>query len=165
MATQKLTDVVQQVTDKIKIDTLSASFVFPKTSSLSDDTPIITMELQTLDFQAIKDFVTSHPEAIALSVRDDLILILQVMQQVKDELLLDKFDCIQIYRGGLDILRITITSNKNGRSAIVEMNDYRRRLAQAIVAPWDKYPYTTGIFVSILSLVLVEGIKYALHKN
>jgi hypothetical protein len=42
----------------------------------------------------------------------------------------DKFDCIQIYRGGLDILRIEMTKNKCGRSAYIEINDYRRRLAQ-----------------------------------
>jgi hypothetical protein len=95
-----------------------------------------------LDFVSIEKCIKEHPEAIALHVREDLLLLLSVMA-VKEELLLDKFDKVRIYRGdnnrwyllltsiAVDILRIQFP-NKCGRSAILEMTEYRRRVVSIL---------------------------------
>jgi hypothetical protein len=44
-----------------------------------------------------------------------------------------RFDRIVIYRGGLDILDLALKGNKGGRSAFVEINDYRRKFACSIL--------------------------------
>ena len=60
-------------------------------------------------------------------------MVLKVMSQVSEELQLTRFDRIVIYRGGLDILDLALKGNKGGRSAFVEINDYRRKFACSIL--------------------------------
>jgi len=40
---------------------------------------------------------------------------------------LERIDMIQVYRGGLGVLRIVLKKNNIGRSAYVEINDYKRK--------------------------------------
>jgi hypothetical protein len=130
----KLGDLVNKVSSSVKYDLLCSSFVFPRTASLQNNEPCISLvvapngDLATLDFGRIKEMVNQHTEAIALSAREDLSLLLAMMDQVNEWLMLDKFDTIQVYRGGLDLLSISIPGNKTSRSAYFEINDYRRRI-------------------------------------
>ena len=57
--------------------------------------------------------------------------LLEVCKLLKDELPLDKFDYIIFWRGGLSVLKVRLTANERGRSAYVEINDYRRRIEEA----------------------------------
>lgn len=66
---------------------------------------------------------------LAVSIREDVLLVLDMLEEMKNELLLERMDMIQLYRGGLDVLRIVLKNNNTGRSAYLEINDYKRRLS------------------------------------
>jgi hypothetical protein len=134
---RKLSDLFSQAAGSVRRDVLCSSFIFPHTYSLSDDEPAISIDVDTLDFDHILQQIKNEPEAIALCVCDDLSLILGVVKEVAEELCLDKFDSIQFYRGGLNVLRIRLNENKCGRSAYLEINNYRRRL-MAVLQPHDR---------------------------
>lgn len=155
---EPLSALIQKVPVKIRKDILASCVVFPKTASLSGDNPLVThvMEPTGLDnYEHLKKFVREHPEFISLSLRDDLLLTLQVLKEIHEELQLDKFDGIQIYRGGLDVLLIVNKGRQSGRTAYVEINDYRRRLHQLLnpeFSPW---------FIAIISAGAVAAAMAA----
>lgn len=154
---EQLASALQSVSRKTRQLILCNSFVFPKTEKLKDDKPCITYDADTLDIPAIKRYINSHPEAIALSVRTDLSLILDVINEVKEELWLSNFDCIQIYRGGIDILRINLKQTEpRGRSAFVEING-SRRLQEALITPWSSAlmsAVVTGLILTAAQVLL-----------
>jgi hypothetical protein len=127
-----------------------------------------------LKWNELRTFVRSHHEAIALSAREDLLMILNVMELVATELMLDKFDQIQIYRGGLDVLRIStgvfllivvgrfsILGNKVGRSVFVEINEYRRRVNTLLTRRRESYgPF---IFGAISGLLVAAVAAYTMR--
>ncbi len=78
----------------------------------------------------IEAAIPSNTELIALSAVADVLCILRVLQEVKDIAHLDQFDSVQIYRGGIDLLRVVNSTRHVGRSVYVELNDFRRRLQQ-----------------------------------
>jgi hypothetical protein len=132
-----LPTLFKQVTNDIKRDLLCSCIVFPKTSSLKEDKPLQVYDWdgkeKGLDIKGFIDRVNNDPEYVAVSARNDLVLVLEVLNDVKEELLLDKMDSIQIYRGGVDLLLIKNKGKDgNGRSAFVEINDYRRRLQSTV---------------------------------
>ena len=47
-------------------------------------------------------------------------MITDLLEELSKELVLHKFDMVQIYKGGLDILRIVNTESQDGRSVYVE---------------------------------------------
>jgi hypothetical protein len=65
-----------------------------------------------LNWEKMKEYIQHHTEAIALGAREDLLLILDIMEEVSEEVMLDKFDHILIFRGGLNLFRIKTGSLK-----------------------------------------------------
>lgn len=124
----KLSELVTQVGASLRRDVLASSVVFPRTESLKDDEPMLELLQDSLDLDAAITYVQNHPEAVAISAREDLVLVLNILKELEEELVLNKFDQIQVYRGGLDLFRIVNKSAKSGRAAYVEINDYRRRI-------------------------------------
>ncbi|MNE55901.1 hypothetical protein D3C80_1507710 [compost metagenome] len=109
---------------------MCSCIVFPITNSLREDKPLKLITVAgKIHWDKIKHEVASDPEFLAVSARQDLQSVLTLLSQVNDELLLDKLDSIQIYRGGIDLLRIVLDGNSVDRSAYIEINDYRRRLS------------------------------------
>jgi len=155
-----LSSLINRVAVEIRRDILCSGVVFPRTSSLREDKPLITIGYKSiLDIEKILDQVRNEPEFIAVSAKNDLVLILEVLKEVKEELLLEKMDSIQIYRGGVDLLLIkNEMSDGLGRSAFIEINDYRRRLQSVIVGKENSY---LTLFLTVVSfLVLIAAIKY-----
>lgn len=124
----KLSELVTQLGANLRRDVLASSVVFPRTESLKDDHPMLELQQDSLDLDAAISYVQSHPEAVAISAREDLVLVLNILKELEEELVLNKFDQIQVYRGGLDLFRIVNKSSTSGRAAFVEVNDYRRRI-------------------------------------
>ena len=160
-----LSSLFKQVGNDTKRDVLCGCVVFPKTSSLKEDKPLQIYDWDgkdSLDFKAFIDKVNKDPEFVAVSARNDLILILDVLNEVKDELLLEKMDSIQIYRGGVDLLAIKNTVNGgNGRSAFVEINDYRRRLRTTLQSKLTHQdPYLIPIVVGTSMTVFVAAALF-----
>jgi hypothetical protein len=122
---------------------------------LTQNAPIfeILQEESGFDVDRITTQVPQHPECIALSVREDLELVLRVMSNITDEIHFLKFDKIQIYRGGLDILSITFKGNNCGRSVYLEINDYRRRLHQLLRPTAERQIHLTALSTAACTIV------------
>jgi hypothetical protein len=106
---QTLSDLFPQIAGSVRQDLLCASFIFPRTESLSWDEPAISIEVETLNFNHIQQRIGNEPEAIVLGVCEDLSLILGVIKEAAGELCLDKFDCIQLCCSDQAVLHICAT--------------------------------------------------------
>ena len=148
----KLGALLQKVTQGAKRDLLASSFQFPRTASLANDTPYWVETVEQLNMGTYEDLrrnLQSNTEMIAIGARDDVDVMLTVLSLVHDELSLSQFDYIQIYLGGVDLLRIVNKSRQtkpSGRSAFVEINEYRRRL-QGIFLERKEPSYVTMLAV------------------
>jgi len=159
---QLLSELIKKVTKDIRKDLLCQSFSFPYKDNFNNDNSVISLELEpyNIDFDKIIEIVREHPEAIALSIREDLILTLKLLEEVKDEIMIHRFDKFVIYRSGLNIFSITFKNNKSNRVIYLEINDYRRRLMNYL-KPKDWTPYvTTLVFVTLTAIM-----NYFLYKN
>jgi len=150
---QYFPDLFNKISVRERRDILCSSFIFPRTESLLDE-PAINLEVETLDFAQILKSIDNDPEAIALCVYKDLRLILGDIQEVAEELCLDKFDSIQFYRNGLNVLRIQLKGNNCGRSVYLEINDYRRYLATPEIG------WTFTVPQIAVGVAIVFGIAY-----
>ena len=99
--------------------------------------------------------VETNPELISLSARDDVKLVLENLAQVSSTLSLEQFDSIQIYRGGVDLLRIRNKSRDCGRSAYVEIHEYRRRRIQHLLSQPTSSRILELSIVGLLAIALV----------
>ena len=146
--------IIKSVGTAVTFDILTSVIVFPRTSSLKNDTPRVIWKMGE-DVKSYEDAMakaTAHPELIAINAAEDTKLVLHALDLVQKELHLDQFDSIQIYRGGIDILRITNNvSHSADRSAYIEINEFRRRLIQSQVHKWYNNPYALIGVSSVLS--------------
>lgn len=152
--------VVAKTTRQMRYDVLCSCIVFPKTENISGDKPIATVHLDNgrLEWDVIKTEVDKHSELIALGARNDLTHICNVLQEVEEVMHLDQFDNIQIYRSGLDLLRIANTKRAVGRSAYLDINEVRRRLTQAMQPPDANYVYLYVAIGVAIGVVLAQII-------
>ncbi len=99
----------------------------------------------TLDWNDIRKKVLTHQEIVVISAREDL----SIQQHV-----LHKFDMIQIYKDGLDILRIVNTESQDGRSVHVGINDYRRNVQRLTVSYEGALIDRSGPFIGVNVIAL-----------
>ncbi|PRP83950.1 galactokinase [Planoprotostelium fungivorum] len=149
-----LADLVHGLSEAAKREILYSTIVFPKTESLQDDKPSVVISQASLDLNAVKSEVETHPELISLSAVQDVSLTLDSLLLIQEELHLEQFDSIQIYRGGVDLLCIKNTTRDVGRSAYVEINDYRRRIRQTLLKRAD-HMQTAMIVLSTVALTYI----------
>lgn len=77
--------------------------------------------------------VAANAELLALNAVDDVLLTLRVLKDIKDDAHLGQFDSIQIYRGGVNLLRVVNRARDVNRSAYIDINTLRRNLRQVIL--------------------------------
>ena len=160
---QNLKDLFSRASNRIRMDTLCSVVVFPRTASLADDTPESIMEVDGyIDYEKLQQNVQTDTNLISLGAREDVILILKVLSEVHDVLHLEQFDSIQIYRGGVDLLRIVNKNRKTGRSVYVEINEYRRRLHQLLYPDQNIIP---SVLIGVVSILCMTLINYYLLKK
>lgn len=157
-STFSLSRMFGQATEAIRKDALISTIVFPKTSSLENDEPQEHLEVDTLDYDYLEKYVEKCPELIALNAVSDITLVLQVLKEIHDIMHIDQFDCVQIYRGGVDLIRIRLKNNTTKRSVYVEINEYRRRL-QHLLYPEKNDNILVSIVVGALAALLVTIIS------
>ena len=155
MSLESLIELSARVPDHIRKDILSSAFVFPQTASLTNNVPLVDIDLSehVFDLDRILMTIQQDVTCVALSIREDLDLVLRDMDSIKEEIPFHKFDTIQVYRGGMAVLSITFTTNHCGRSVCLEINDYRRRLHQLLVPSASKQIITTAICTTLFVLV------------
>lgn len=167
MEFMKLSTLTKQIAAQIKKDILSSVVVFPRTSSLAEDKPRAVIDVEgNIDWDRVKQAVTSHPELIALSAVEDVCLTLDCLKELSGPLYLESFDGIQIHRGGIDLLLIKNTKRNVGRTALLELNDYRRRLQQTLFPQPQQTSYVvTGIVVILASMAGVALWNWLTSSN
>ncbi len=161
MNLQSLQTLFQEASKPLRRDAFASIVVFPRTSLLTEDKPrMVVKSDKKPDYDAILRQVQENPEMIALSAREDLAIILLMLKELHDELFLAQFDSIQIYRGGVDLLRIDLrTANLVDRSAYVEINEYRRRLQQYGRPEANLPVFVAGLVVGFVSILAAKVIQ------
>jgi len=149
---EPLSDLLQHTSKSVRIDVLASCFVFPRTASLEQNNPFTSYDVEKLDLATIRGKVETDAHMVAANIRNDVLLILDAINEIKEDLLLDRMDAIVIYRGGLDVLCINVTSNKSGRSAYIEINDYKRRLMQLAMKPKES-TYAQTLVVGLAGIL------------
>ncbi len=145
-------------------DLLCASFLFPRTESLSRDKPAISIEVETLNFNHLQQRIGSAPEAIVLGMCEDLSLILGLIKEAAGELCLDKFDCIQLCCSGQAMLHIQLKGNKCGQSALrLDMNSYCQYLV-AILQPRAR-DWVFALLLIVATTILVVDALVVHHRG
>ncbi len=96
--------------------------------------------------------MNSNAELISVSARNDIFVTIDTLATLHEKLALYSFDSIQIYRGGIDLLRIVKKDRNVNRSAYIELNDYRRRLMSILSQKSNKGELVL-LALSILGLV------------
>ena len=83
-----------------------------------------------MDLAAVKRAVVSDVELIAVNGVRDVVNVLEALELLREDMHLAQFDYVHVNRGGVVLLRIVNTPpfHGSGRSVVVEVNEYRRRL-------------------------------------
>ena len=144
-----LASLFAKVGDSVRKDLLRDVVVFPKTASLHDDQPITTIEMQgTISWSDVRAFAAINTELIALGACEDVDVTLRALEDVQTELQLDQFDSIRLSRGCVNLLSIINTKRQVGRSANVEIFEYRRRLSQRRQdLDWSSYALAATVVI------------------
>lgn len=157
MSTFSVDKIFSNISDEfvaIRRDILCSAVVFPRTISIQNDTPLKTIAVvDVINWQEVSTSVREDTEFVPVSAKEDLFRIIDLLKEFEDELLLYKMDMIQIYRGGIDLLRISFPNNKSNRSAYVEINDYRR----AIHKERERVQWVYITTVVVISAILSTG--------
>ncbi len=111
-----------------------------KTIELQTDVVLCWVTQEILNLEEVERSVSTEAELIAINGVEDVRAVLRVLILLKDDMHLEQFDTIQIYCGGVDLLRVvnlarsadrgSAGTRPSGRSVYVEVNEYRRRLQQ-----------------------------------
>ena len=155
----KLRELEELVGDE-KSEVLATSVVFPRTSSLQDEKPILLLEQDILNLVEALNSISKNPEIIALAAKSDLELVITVLTQISKELCLDQFDTIHICRSGIPLLRIVNKSRHVDRSVYVEINDYRRSLQERVA---KKTAARHDFMVSLGSVAVITAVLFSVY--
>ncbi len=153
-----LKGIVGMATKRMRNDALCSSVVFPRTDSLKKDDPACTLSYKSITsgiYEQVNKEVEVHPELISLNAVDDVQLVLTTLKEVHETLHLESFDMIQIYRGGVDLLRLVNESRHVNRSAYIEINQYRRSIQQFLHPQHNTQSWLSIIVTAVVSAVSV----------
>jgi len=160
-----LLDLVSKLGDDIALDICASCIVFPRTDNLSKDNPrIVYVVNPDADVNEVKGFAdakaraASEPELVALNANQDVAMALELLGKLQKHFALDKFDYVQVYRGGVDLVRLDYIAKYNsrpcGRSVYFEINEYRRRLISAVLAgrKFTQNPYIVVLLAGVVGI-------------
>lgn len=155
---------LKDAAEEVQYHVLRSSFVFPRTESLKGDKPSWSVSFPAVSPETYVELMhqaKSHPEMISLCAEEDVIGALEILGLVHEKLYLFQFDTIQIYRGGVDLLRIVNESRNCGRSVYLELNEFRRRLAELAVPSLQRRSNLFWMFVfAVLNLLIFTLIPF-----
>ena len=121
--------------DNVAQNILKSLITYPRTESLEKDKPFVNLKIEVPSKEAYQNIIESlkmNVQLKAVDGREDIIYILGHLSFLREELLLDQCDYIQIYKGGMNLLRIQIGENNNGRSAYIEIHSLCLKLMNCL---------------------------------
>jgi hypothetical protein len=142
----------------IKDTAVRAGFVYPRTDSIKDDIPEETFQMKNPDSPNYQELITYCQQSISLKALDgleDILEIVDSLTRIHTQMLFNRVDCIQIWKGGIDLLRINMEGQKTGRSAYIEINSLRLRLMNLLHK--KEYDAASAIFKNNISLSIIIG--------
>ena len=127
------------VSEEMQDTVVKLSIVYTRAASVHEDTPEeeVSLDPETPQWEVLFDQVSTSIALRAIDCSDDLKYILRSIRRVYRSMLLNRVDCIQICKGGIDVLRINLAGNSTGRSAFIEINSLRLRLTDLLSARHD----------------------------
>jgi len=104
----------------------------------------------------------ASPQFTVARVRQELLAVIEVLEQVDEELNLKKMAGFQIYRFPLDLLRVNFKGDEQlDRCAFVEINEYRKHLMQATNPSTSLFQIvdpTTAIILAVIVYSIAQVI-------
>lgn len=186
--TLRLAEVIGQLSAGIRRAMLCASFTYsrPRRSVPPEPASIEIVVRDALSFAHIRAQLANSVEALALSAREDLALIVNLMEAVQDEIPFAEFEAVEVRRAGSLLLRIVMPSRAAtwikppspgdpsivqstgresprgnvGRIACIEINDYLKEILR-FVTPTRTSPFTYAVFAAGIAI----GIGLSVGTN
>lgn len=156
--------LIKKASNQTRKDILRDVIVFPKTEALEENKPVsIFFYDEKPNWESILVNVNYDEELVAINAVNDINILLGILKEIQDDLHLQQFDSIQIYRGGVNIVRV-INRNKNiGRSVYIEINEYRKRLYNYMFPKNKSNNYygiiATSFISALISAFIVNKIQ------
>ena len=116
------------------------------------DPAMSTIELDTFDVALIKEKALKDVNFVSLKMTEDLVLLINMLPFVMDGLLLHKMDELHFHLSGLVVFKVVLTGNNSGRSAVVEVNEFKRRYLLPFALFPSRHPFSL-FFSSVISRV------------
>jgi hypothetical protein len=103
----QMANIIDQyhVASEAEKNIILAAVVYPKTSTSLKDNPRISFE-HGITHKGLPEFLESNLTLRAYSATNDVQQTVELLKKYEAELLASKVDMIQIYKGGIDVLRI-----------------------------------------------------------
>ncbi len=130
-----LPNLIGQATKIDRDVAMYSSLTSSETKSGGDENPPMELEYRYVPnfYDAIKAIDNDGP-GLSVYLQKELKATLTVLKCCGELVDLKPFDQIRFYRGGLPLMTIFVTVNNCGRSACLDLNDYRANLSKVIWA-------------------------------
>lgn len=112
----------------MKLRILSSCINYPFTSSLIGENPIFSIKQSSLNLnEALKVCELQSPEN--LPKKDEVEEGLKLLNQIQDDILLNKFDRVRITYHDLCLFEIDMEKNTSQRTVVVPMDKYKETIS------------------------------------
>jgi hypothetical protein len=170
--------LLNKTSDSKKQELLLSCMNYKTTTDITQTSvPILTLKISfgqsdptkpyCLPWEEIKQHIEKyHSNIVAKNFVQELQQVLPTLEQVEQDAALHMFDCIQVCKSGICLLRIIIDGNKVNRSACIEINDYKRVLQDYITHRYDgwKNLFSSAVYLFCTSLCTAFTVLVALDK-
>ena len=157
--------VYKKVSQHIRDAVVKSDIQYPRTQNLDKDIPEETFEIQSPEipnYEELRQHCQSSINLQALDGIEDIIYIVDTLSRVHNQMLLSRVDCVQIWKGGVDLLKIVMKGNNTGRSAFIEINSLRLKLMNYLKEKeYTEIRSAVGGFSSFLNSPLVASLLTA----
>lgn len=124
------------VSQSVRDDVVASSVVYPRTSNLEDKAEeTFYLHAQSPNYTHLQNQCLSSVHLRPLNGIVDVRYILESFSRLHESMLFSRVDCIVIYKGGINLIKIVLTedgirtrTNDTGRSAYIEIDSLRLRL-------------------------------------
>lgn len=129
---------------------LRSQVVYPRTASLQDKA-LLELEYPGKSMTMAVNAARESIELQAIDANNDVADLLALLEQFESLVILSQADCVVVYKGGFDVVKLTNTARPaSGRSIYVEINSCRDKLLSFARAVNGEGKWlNVGIFVAV----------------
>lgn len=99
------------------------------------------------------------------TTKNELSIVLSLLEDLKRSLLFYKFDVIRIYRNGIGMIEIKMDKNNTNRAMILETKNFKTKIINLLSTRTNYVTYALSIAFTVLIAFLVKDIFVAWLLN